>query len=125
MTFLLGSAIEADDELRQGAGILLDNTYTIQKTVLVNHGLGIANMHEFTVLDEGRRALMISSMSILYNLATVSVSPSSSLIENPFFQEFDINTGEILFEWKALDHILPSATFVDPPNPNDRGWDWL
>lgn len=82
-------------------------------------------MHEFTVIDRGNRALLISGTNILYNLATLSLGPSSAMISDPFFQEIDIHTGNVLFDWKALDHILPSTTFEPPPQLDATQWDWL
>ena len=81
-------------------------------------------MHEFTIIDQGQRALLISGINIVYNLATVSLGSSSAMILSSFFQEIDISTGNVLFDWKALDHILPSAT-LEPPPQSEAPWDWL
>ena len=82
-------------------------------------------MHEFTILDRGRRALLTSAYDVFYDLDRVSVAHMSAMIDGPVFQEIDIESGNTVFEWKGLDHLPPSLTVMDAPSSKDSSWDWL
>lgn len=125
LSFVVQEAVKDGIELRSGAGIILDNTYTLRKTVLVNSGIGVVNMHEFSLLDHGQRALLSSDYEVFYDLDTVSVAPMSAMINNPIFQEIDVESGHILFEWRALDYLAPSLSMENPPSSRGKSWDWL
>ncbi|RHZ51807.1 arylsulfotransferase family protein [Aspergillus thermomutatus] len=64
------------------------------------------------VLD-GKTALITIYQPRPYNLEAYDVEPgNSSWVIDGVFQEVDIKTGEVLFEWSSLDHVPLSATYT-------------
>jgi hypothetical protein len=120
----MGHAFREAKDFQLGGGFILDLAYKVKKTVLFNHGVGSINMHEFNLVDDGQRALMMGASGVPYDLGSISLGAGSGIIDNPVFQDIDVETGDVLFEWKALEHILPSVSQVEPPY-SDAAWDWL
>jgi hypothetical protein len=120
-----------DEHYKKGAGVILNNSYRIVAEV---HPSGdnerrVMDMHEFNVL-EGGSALLTATEAILWHnkddTSDLGFTKPPITIGDPTFQEIDIATGMAIFEWNALDHILPSASFVDPPTRiSINGWDWM
>lgn len=110
-----------------GAGLLLDATLNISHQVHSAVGNGIENMHEFNVVENGRRALMITYQSY-YRQFSASKGYTSSgplrSIGNPGFAEVDIATGSVIFEWWAIDHISPTESVNELPTKTETSWDW-
>lgn len=99
--------------------LILDNTYQIRKEVYVNHRLNPLNVHEFKLVDQGRRALVISNAPPAYD------SQLNREIDNPSVEELDLGTGYSVFHWEALDHFSPWASYVKAPESNTDLWEWL
>ena len=92
----------------QGKGLyqMLDSTYSIAHTIrAVGDGLH-ADLHEFKITDQG------TALFTIYNKTTMSLDdigrPAPGWIDDSIFQEVDIATNELIFEWKASDHWVAS-----------------
>lgn len=84
----------------------LDETYQVVKTVEAvetrGHGLR-GDLHEFRITEENT-----GLMSIYYPQA-LDLSPIGGPVDgwvlDSIFQEVDLETGDLIFEWRASDHI--------------------
>ncbi|KAI1258792.1 Arylsulfotransferase-domain-containing protein [Xylariaceae sp. FL1019] len=86
-----------------GKYYMLDETYQVFKTI-VPVGIGLSgDLHEFHITREGT-ALMTIYHPIPYDLSSVG-GPSEGWLQDSMFQEIDIETGALLFEWKASEHV--------------------
>ncbi|OOQ82289.1 hypothetical protein PEBR_39533 [Penicillium brasilianum] len=65
--------------------------------------------HEFQLTD-GHYALMEVPVPLPINLEPYGGSDDQEWILTGGFQEVDIRTGSLVFEWSSLDHISPSSS---------------
>ncbi|KKY18162.1 putative secreted protein [Phaeomoniella chlamydospora] len=75
--------------------------------------------HEFTIVDEKTGLIQIYH-PVPWNLTSYGGSPEQQWIVDARFQELDIATGKVLFEWSSLDYIDPSEGYL-PLNPGQAG----
>lgn len=75
----------------------------------VSSGLGRApnDLHEFTVLDSNSAISTIFQQN-QYDLSNYGISQPYGWVVEGIFQEIDISSGEVLFEWQSLDHAQTS-----------------
>jgi Arylsulfotransferase (ASST) len=94
-----------------GAGefVLVDSSYEEVATV-TTHGVMRADYHEMTLTDEGT-ALLIGHRLVRRDLTDRGGS-RRSWVADGIVQEVDVATGEVLFEWSALEHIPISQAMV-------------
>lgn len=119
---------------RADAGAILDNSFRIRKMVHWPGGYDAANMHEFTVFDEGTKALMLT-----LEHHELSKERSKELgfdgqcnINTNGLLELDISTSppKTLFSFSLLDHLsLDEITYPTKPGAKRvkkecrEGWD--
>lgn len=96
----------------RGHGVIMDSQYRVVRTVEAVGAATQADMHEFRLIDGGRRALITVYQPRAYDLGPFGVGPGLGWIQDSLFQEIDVETGELLFEWRALDHIAPSFSYT-------------
>lgn len=97
-----------DGDKEKGYWYMLDESYTIRYQIRPGNGFPHADMHEFQLTDDDT-ALVITSIPIRYDLRSVG-GPEDGWIEDDFFQELDIETGEVLFQWSSSEHFPVNTT---------------
>jgi hypothetical protein len=99
----------------------MDETYTIRHK-LRPHGFKDCDMHEFHITPDNT-ALVITARSMPYDLRELG-GPENGWLQDCFFQELNIETGELLFQWSASEHFPANATMEAQNNcivdPNAR-----
>lgn len=101
-----------------GHTTILDQNYeTIRELRAGNHKL--TDKHEFHIINE-KTALIEVYQPVPRNLSLWGASEEQQWIVNSIFQELDIATGELLFEWESLDHVTPDEAIL-PINPGQAG----
>ncbi|KAH0829768.1 hypothetical protein AYO21_06749 [Fonsecaea monophora] len=101
-----------------GHTTFLDQNYeTIRELRAGNHRL--TDKHEFHIINE-ETALIQIYHPVPYNLTAYGGSEEQQWIVDAKFQELDIETGEVLFEWSSLEHVDPSEAYL-PLNPGQAG----
>ncbi|KAF2447292.1 hypothetical protein P171DRAFT_384557 [Karstenula rhodostoma CBS 690.94] len=101
-----------------GHTTILDQHYeTIRELRAGNHKL--TDKHEFHVVSDNTAVIQIYQ-PIPQNLTAYGASEEQQWIVNAIFQELDITTGELLFEWASLDHVTPEEAIL-PINPGQAG----
>ncbi len=91
-----------------GEGVIADSTYTDIAHVKAGNGLQ-ADLHEFQLTPQGT-ALITAYDPILCNLSSVGGAAYSGLTDS-VFQEIDVKTGLVMYEWTAVDHVGISETY--------------
>ncbi|PYH46149.1 arylsulfotransferase family protein [Aspergillus saccharolyticus JOP 1030-1] len=119
LTFWAG---EFDGTRGMGQYYMLNSSYEVVHIVAAANGHQ-GDVHEFRVTDQGTALLTI------YDIRQADLSaldgPKDGWIYDSLFQEIDIETGELLFEWRASDHYaidesrLPLANKGSSPSPQD------
>lgn len=104
----------------------MDKHYRTVKTVEA-HGAGASSdMHEFkmTPHSDGKSVLMTVYQPRQYDLTTnprFNVKDGMGWIVEGVFQEIEIDTNKLLFEWRSLDHIDPSEAWTMPHTTDTSG----
>jgi hypothetical protein len=89
----------------------LDASYDLKHTV---SGVGIGgDLHEFIITNDDTALLTFYNVTPA-DLSSLGKTKSGWLIDSGF-QEVDIATGKLLFEWRASDHFQVNETFMTHP----------
>lgn len=133
LTFWLG------DDTRRGHGFghyyMLSESYEIVHKIGRSNGSSAtlpADLHDFVITDQNTAILTI------YTPKEQDVRPFGRKFNDVWnhaiwdcsFQEVDIETGEIIFEWEAREHVNMTSTYSTLASAGDRGtrtdpFDWF
>lgn len=91
----------------EGYWYMMDESYNIRYRLRPN-GFPHTDMHEFQLTDDDT-ALGITTIPIPYDLSSIG-GPENGWLEDCYFQELDIETGEVLFQWHSVEHFPPNLT---------------
>jgi len=116
-----------------GHGLILDQSYRTYKTVEAGNGRTSSDLHEFNVLPDGKSAILTIYDQVQYDLSSYGVQGGMGWVIQGMFQEIDITTGAVLFEWNALDHVSPIDSYSQLSSTDVSGngltyttaWDYL
>ncbi|CAK7895534.1 hypothetical protein CAAN1_10S00166 [[Candida] anglica] len=88
----------------------LDQNYeTIKELRAGNHR--ILDKHEFHIVNETSGLIQIYHPTPR-DLSDFGAKPDQQWIVDSKFQELDIETGKVLFEWSSLDHVSPNESVL-------------
>lgn len=132
LTFALGTSpiteLPAGPDDQQ-LGVITDFTYEIQDKVDVNSNLTIFDIHEFNIIDNGKIALMTTTKVQLRNVSEFGVEGlKEKRVANKGFQEIEVATRHINFEWDALENgvsLAESYHVAELEDPSRPYWDFL
>jgi hypothetical protein len=102
------------DDKRLGEYSIYDSSYRLITHVHPGNGLS-GDMHEFAITRRNT-ALMTLSHRVRVK--------SRSVLEGAF-QEIDIRTGRVLFEWHSIDHVALVESYYRLPRNPDRTYDYF
>ncbi|THZ82942.1 hypothetical protein D6C84_05363 [Aureobasidium pullulans] len=110
----------------RGHGVIMDKHYRIVKTVESSGAGASSDMHEFrlTPYSNGTTALMTVYQPRQYDLTTnpkFQIQNGMGWIVEGVFQEIEIDTGRVVFEWRSTDHLDPSLTYTFPGRTDTSG----
>ncbi|KAF2487647.1 ASST-domain-containing protein [Neohortaea acidophila] len=99
----------------QGSVVMLDSTYTVAHELhAVGHGLK-ADLHEFQLTEDGTAILSIVNDTTADLRAMGWGHPQDGWITDCIFQEVDIATGRLVFQWRASDHFKAEDSYYWHP----------
>lgn len=110
----------------RGHGVIMDSNYRIVKTVESSGAGASSDMHEFKITpgSNGTTALMTVYQPRQYDLTTnarFNVQNGMGWIVEGVFQEVEIETGKVVFEWRSLDHVDPDKSWTLPGSTDTSG----
>ena len=105
----------------RGLGLILDNTLNIVHCVQSQGSQLPLDMHEFNVVDNGASALISIYQPQQADLSADGIASGLGWILDCWFQDIDLRTNEVLFEWSALGHVSPSHSTVAPNSTQASG----
>jgi Arylsulfotransferase (ASST) len=79
--------------------------------------------HEFLISPQDTALITIYN-AVPRDLTSVGGSKDSVAIQG-IVQELDIQTGEVLFEWRSIDHVALEETYVTPSEDHYPGIDYF
>lgn len=106
---------------RENAGMIINKNYEFVREVAWERDFANTNAHEFNVVDNGTRALVLTA----YRHVRLSTEKSATQgfvgnceVEHNGMMELDITVDppKVLFEWNGLDHISLDETTQRPSN---------
>ena len=92
-----------------GEDMIADSTYTDIAHVKAGNGLQ-ADLHEFQLTPQGT-ALITAYDPIHCNLSSVGGSADGA-VNDGVFQEIDVRTGLVMYEWTSIDHVGLSESYA-------------
>ncbi|OJJ49593.1 hypothetical protein ASPZODRAFT_138978 [Penicilliopsis zonata CBS 506.65] len=105
LTFWAG---EDDGTRGNGQYYMLDSSYEVAHIITAANGL-MGDLHEFKLTENGTALMTIYEMTPA-DLTSVG-GPSDGWIYDGVFQEVDLETGEVVFQWRARDHYAVDEAY--------------
>lgn len=104
----------------------MDHNYRIVKTVESSGAGASSDMHEFRIApySNSTTALMTVYQPRMYDLTTnpkFKIQGGMGWIVEGVFQEIEIETGRVVFEWRSTDHVDPSLSYTFPATTDTSG----
>jgi hypothetical protein len=100
-----------------GEDVIADGAYDDIAHVRAGNGHR-ADLHEFQLTPQGT-ALVTSYFPVLCNLSSVGGSSFAGVTDG-VFQEIDVRTGLVMYEWTSLDHVAMNESYSPPAAANTR-----
>ncbi|KAF3770061.1 hypothetical protein M406DRAFT_227814, partial [Cryphonectria parasitica EP155] len=104
----------------KGYYLMLDSSYNVFKNITAAGDLD-GDLHEFQLTPEGT-ALLTAYQAQTADLSAYGVENGE--IWDSIFQEIDLETGELLFEWHASDHFAITDSLA-PYEQYQGAWDFF
>ncbi len=92
-----------------GVDVIADSHYVTIAKVRAGNGYH-ADLHEFQITPAGT-ALLTAYHAVHCDLAALGGS-SDGAVTDSLFQEIDIRTGLVMFEWTSLDHVSLADSYT-------------
>jgi hypothetical protein len=129
LCFFQGARI---DGYARGRHAILDSSYKPTTSVQSGEGLEMSDMHEAAVLD-GKTMLITIYQPRTTDLEAYNITPGPGWVVDGVFQEIDIHSGNVIFEWSSLDHVSVADSYTPlRMNPavgdglsNNTAWDYF
>jgi hypothetical protein len=103
--------------------VIVDNSYRQIATIRAGNGLD-ADLHAFEITPRGTALLTVYD-AIRCNLSAHR-GPADGAVADTLFQEIDMRTGLVRFEWHALDHVPLGDSYMRvSPGSARSPWDFF
>jgi hypothetical protein len=93
---------------------IVDSSYRRIRIVRPGNGL-VGDIHEFVLTPRGT-ALMTTFRSVRVGARRISEGG---------FQELELRTGRVLFDWHSIDHVSPAESYSKPPKKGSVSFDYF
>ena len=106
----------------QGEYVIFDDSYREVKRFRAGNGYE-GDHHEFLVTTRDT-ALVTIYAETPWDLSPYG-GPEDGIALDGIVQEIDIETGEVLFEWRSLEHVGIGESYYDPPDDPTNRFDYF
>jgi hypothetical protein len=103
----------------KGEAVIVDSAYREVARVRAAAGRDM-DLHEFVLTPQGTALFTCTPRLVNVDLRSIGGHRDAQVIES-IIQEVDVRTGRLLLEWRSLDHIRPSESYLPP----SRQYDYL
>ncbi|PWN18511.1 hypothetical protein BCV69DRAFT_288493 [Microstroma glucosiphilum] len=90
---------------------LLDAKYDVIREIRAGHHR-LIDKHEGQVINDGKSALFQIYQPVPRDLSAYGGDEDHQWIVDGIFQEVDLDTGDVVFEWHSLEHVPPSHSNI-------------
>ncbi|CAD0112463.1 unnamed protein product [Aureobasidium uvarum] len=94
-----------------GSFIMLDHNYNVAYNLTTKNLTVGGDIHEIELTNDGT-ALMTAYEPIQYDLTAYDIE--NGWLADSLFEEVDIATNDLIFSWRASEHIALNASYADP-----------
>jgi hypothetical protein len=101
-----------------GEDVIVNGAYAEIARIKAGNGLQ-ADLHDFQLTPQGT-ALITAYEPVICNLSSVG-GPSFGAVTDGTFQEIDVRTGLVMFQWTSIDHVALSESYA-PANTTNTRW---
>ena len=101
----------------RGEGVILDGSYRELARVRAAHGRHV-DLHEVLLTPAGTALITCYPQAVHADLSAVG-GPRDGQVLDSVIQEIDVRTGRLLFEWRGLDHVPVSESYLAPGGAYD------
>ena len=105
-----------------GEGVIVDRSYRKVATVRAGNGERM-DLHEFLLTPRGTALLVIYSRT-RRDLTAIGGLKDAQVTQG-IVQEIDVETGEVLFEWRSIDDVDPSESHEEVPTKPEESYDYF
>ncbi|KAJ5665886.1 uncharacterized protein N7477_008334 [Penicillium maclennaniae] len=116
------------DGRERGYGMILNEKYETYRKLPLRKDLGVFDIHEFKVREDGKSALVTVYLSEEISLAEFGRPDEKTFLETGGFAEIDTTTAEVIYDWRSYDQIPLSETIHYHPDSRPEGppgWDYV
>ncbi len=99
--------------------VVLDSSYEEVATFQMKNGFP-TDSHDIEFSADGSHVMMMSYEPVQYDLSPWG-GPADAQVVDAVVQEQNVETGEVTFEWSALDHIPLDESQIDLSRPDPMG----
>lgn len=96
----------------RGQSRIFSTNLTSVRSVQSLNGLSPLDQHEFNIV--GNSSLVIVYHPERYDLSAFNITTGEGWIMDTKFQDIDLETNEVLFEWSPIEHVALSEGYVLP-----------
>ncbi|KAF2157202.1 hypothetical protein K461DRAFT_218101 [Myriangium duriaei CBS 260.36] len=110
----------------RGHGTIMDKHYRVVKIIDSSGAGASSDMHEFRIAphSNGTTALTTIYQPRMFDLTAnpkFRIKGGMGWIVEGVFQEVEIDTGKVIFEWRSTDHLDPSLSYTFPATTDTSG----
>ena len=105
-----------------GEYVIFDSSYREIERVQAGNGYR-GDLHEFSITPRDT-ALLTAYTRTRTDLSPIE-GPKDGLVWGGIAQELDIGTGEVLFEWRSLEHVSVKESYRKPPQDPGTALDYF
>ena len=105
-----------------GEYVIFDGSYREIQRVQAGNGYR-GDLHEFSITPRDT-ALLTAYTKTRTDLSPIG-GPQDGLVWGGIAQELDIETGEVLFEWRSLEHVDVEESYRKPPQDPGTALDYF
>ncbi|WP_053057839.1 arylsulfotransferase family protein [Rubrobacter aplysinae] len=105
-----------------GEYVVLDDSYSEIARLEAANGLS-GDLHEFIISPDD--TALVTIYSRVRRDLTPFGGPDDAAILDGVIQELDIETGELLFEWRSLDHVGVDEAYIGHSGNPDEDFDYF
>lgn len=96
----------------RGQATIMDTSLRTVRTVTAMNALSALDQHEFNVV--GDSALTTIYTPRRFDMSAYNITSGEGWIQDSVFQDVNLTTGELSFEWSAIEHVALSESYVVP-----------
>jgi hypothetical protein len=112
----------SDRGIGQGTWVIADDSYREIARVRAGNGLQ-GDLHDIELTPRGTAYITVYA-PVEVDLSVVGSPPGGEAMDS-IIQEIDVESGEVLWEWRSLDHVALAESKSVPPKDHKLPYDYF